>query len=156
MKKITIYTDGACNGNPGPGGYGAVLLYGGGGTVHRKEISAGFRHTTNNRMEIMGVIMGLEAVKEPCEITLFTDSMYLVDAVEKGWLERWRKNGWMRNKKDPALNADLWERLWHLLRTHRVRFQWVKGHAGNAENERCDKLAQEAAEASDGWAEDIT
>jgi len=140
MLKITIYTDGACSGNPGPGGYGAVLISG----HHRKEISGGEAQTTNNRMEIMGVIIGLEALKQPSEVELFSDSRYVVDAIEKGWVTRWRQNGWMRNKKDAALNVDLWERLLPLLDTHSVKFNWVKGHAGHPENERCDQLAREA------------
>lgn len=137
MKKVTIYTDGACSGNPGPGGYGVILMHG----EHKKELSGGSPETTNNRMELMGVITGLEALKAPCEVDIFTDSRYIVDAVEKGWAARWRKNGWMRNKKDPALNPDLWERLLSLCETHRVRFNWVRGHADNELNNRCDALA---------------
>jgi ribonuclease HI len=141
MKKITIYTDGACSGNPGPGGYGAVLIYG----THRKEISGGEAQTTNNRMEMTAVIKGLEMLKEPCEVAIFSDSRYVVDAIEKGWALRWQKNNWKRNKKEPALNPDLWEQLLNLLQQHKVTFHWVKGHAGNPENERCDFLATEAA-----------
>jgi ribonuclease HI len=155
MKKITIYTDGACSGNPGPGGYGAVLLYKHGGRTYRKELYGGFRRTTNNRMEIISVIAGLEALKEPCDVMLFSDSRYVVDAIAKNWLKRWRENGWKRNKKDPALNADLWEHLWNLLQKHTVQFNWVKGHDGNTENERCDALARQAIEESDNWAEDV-
>ncbi|ABZ85337.1 ribonuclease h [Heliomicrobium modesticaldum Ice1] len=140
-KEVTIYTDGACLGNPGPGGYGAVLIYG----EHRKELSEGFRDTTNNRMEMLAAIKALEALKEPCQVVLYSDSRYLVDAVTQGWARRWKANGWMRNKKDPALNVDLWERLLQLLERHQVEFRWVKGHAGNPENERCDKLATAAA-----------
>lgn len=140
MKKVQIYTDGACSGNPGPGGYGAVLVYG----SHRKEISGGEPQTTNNRMEILGVIRGLEMLKEPCEVALFSDSRYVVDAIEKGWAVRWQKNNWMRNKKEPALNPDLWEILLALLKRHRVTFHWIKGHAGHPENERCDELARAA------------
>ena len=143
MKKVTIYTDGACSGNPGPGGYGAVLLH----KSYRKELSGGEPQTTNNRMEILGAIVGLEALKEPCEVALYSDSKYLVDAIQQGWALRWQKNNWMRNKKDPALNPDLWERLLQLLGKHTVRFHWVKGHAGNPENERCDELARGAIEA---------
>jgi ribonuclease HI len=139
-----MYTDGACSGNPGPGGYGTVLIY----NAYRKELSDGFKQTTNNRMEISGVIAGLEALKEPCAVTLYSDSRYVVDAVEKGWAVRWRRNGWMRNKEEPALNADLWERLLVLLDKHSVKFNWVKGHAGNKENERCDELARKAADAA--------
>ncbi len=144
MNEVTIYTDGACSGNPGPGGYGTVLIY----NAHRKEISEGFKQTTNNRMEINGVIAGLEALKRPCSVTLYSDSRYVVDAIEKGWAARWRRNNWMRNKEEPALNADLWERLLVLLEKHNVKFNWVKGHAGNKENERCDELARKAAEAA--------
>ena len=140
MRKITIYTDGACSGNPGPGGYGVVLIYG----KHRKELSGGEAATTNNRMEIMGVIAGLEALNQPCEVALYSDSRYVVDAIEKGWVTRWQQNSWMRNKKEPALNVDLWERMLPLLQQHKVTFHWVKGHAGHPENERCDQLAREA------------
>ncbi|GAB6180122.1 hypothetical protein JCM14036_14410 [Desulfotomaculum defluvii] len=141
LKEITIYTDGACSGNPGPGGYGVVMLYKG----HRKELSAGYRNTTNNRMEMLAVIVGLETLKEKCTVTLYTDSQYVVNAIEKGWAKKWRANGWMRNKKEPALNADLWERMLKLCEFHQVKFIWVRGHAGNPENERCDQLAVEAA-----------
>ncbi|MCL1842889.1 MAG: ribonuclease HI [Defluviitaleaceae bacterium] len=140
MKKVTIYTDGACSGNPGPGGYGAVLVYG----CHRKEISGGEASTTNNRMEIMGVIKALELLKQPCEAEVFSDSRYVVDAIEKGWALRWQKNNWKRTKKEPALNADLWEILLKLLQTHKVKFHWIKGHDGHPENERCDALARAA------------
>ena len=140
MKKVTIYTDGACHGNPGPGGYGVVLLH----NTHRKELSGGEPETTNNRMELQAAIVGLEALKEPCDVELYSDSRYLVDAIKKGWAMRWRENNWMRNKKDPALNTDLWERLLSVLKKHIVHFHWVKGHAGNPENERCDTLAGEA------------
>ena len=138
---VTIYTDGACIGNPGPGGYGAVLIHGGA----RKELSGGFRLTTNNRMEMLAAIVGLAALKEPCEVTLYSDSRYVVDAMEKGWAERWRANGWRRNKKEYAVNPDLWERLLDLTGKHNVAFKWVRGHAGNRENERADRLAAEAA-----------
>ncbi|MEW6696315.1 MAG: ribonuclease HI [Bacillota bacterium] len=141
LKNVTLYTDGACSGNPGPGGYGVVLLY----KDHRKEMSGGFRDTTNNRMEILAAIVGLESLKEPCNVTLYTDSQYLINSIEKGWAKKWRANGWMRNKKEPALNADLWERLLKLCDTHRVKFIWVRGHSGNIENERCDRLAVEAS-----------
>jgi len=142
MKKVAIYTDGACSGNPGPGGYGAVLIYG----QHRKEFSGYEPETTNNRMEIMGVIVALEALKESCRVDLTSDSRYVVDAIEKGWIMRWKQNNWMRNKKEPALNVDLWERLLPLLDKHEVTFHWVKGHAGHPENERCDELARQAIE----------
>jgi len=140
MRKVTIYTDGACSGNPGPGGYGTVLIHG----EHRKELSGGEAQTTNNRMEIMAVIIGLEALKQPCEVALYSDSRYVVDAIEKGWVARWKQNNWMRNKKEAALNVDLWERMLPLLDTHKVTFHWVKGHAGHPENERCDELARAA------------
>lgn len=140
MKTVTIYTDGACSGNPGPGGYGTVLLYG----EARKELSGGYRLTTNNRMEILAVIKGLEALKEPCRVLLYSDSRYVVDAIEKGWVAKWRQNGWMRNKKERAQNVDLWERMTALLEKHQVSFHWVKGHADNPENERCDELARMA------------
>jgi len=139
MKTVDIYTDGACSGNPGPGGFGAVLLHG----TFRREISAGFALTTNNRMEVLAAIVGLEALKEPCVVNLYSDSRYLVDAIEKGWVTRWRANGWMRNKTDKAVNVDLWERLLIVLDRHNVNFHWVKGHAGHPENERCDELARE-------------
>ncbi len=137
MKKVEIFTDGACSGNPGPGGFGVVLRYNG----VEKELSGGAAETTNNRMELMGAITGLEALKEPCCVTLFSDSKYIVDAINCGWAEKWRDNGWMRTKKDKALNPDLWERLLELLTIHSVEFVWVKGHAGHPENERCDALA---------------
>ena len=140
-KAVTIYTDGACSGNPGPGGYGTVLQYG----EHRKELSGGFRKTTNNRMELLAVIKGLQALKHPCEVTVFSDSKYIVDAVNKGWAERWQANGWKRNKRDKALNPDLWARLLKLLDIHTVSVRWVKGHAGNPGNERADALAVAAS-----------
>ena len=141
MKKVTIYTDGACKNNPGSGGYGIVLQYG----ESRKELYAGYRLTTNNRMEILAAIIGLEALKEPCEVRLLSDSQYLVNAIEKGWARRWQTNGWMRNNKEKAVNPDLWEKLLGLCKAHKVRFEWVRGHAGNPENERCDELATSAA-----------
>ena len=140
MKTVTIYTDGACSGNPGQGGYGAVLLYG----SARKELSCGYQMTTNNRMETMAVIRALEALKEPCQVLLYSDSKYVVDAVEKGWVLKWKANSWKRNKKEMASNIDLWEELLKLLEYHTVQFIWVKGHADNVENERCDELAREA------------
>jgi len=144
LKRVTIYTDGACLGNPGPGGYGIVLLYKG----RRRELSGGYRETTNNRMEIMAAIVGLKALKEKCEATLYSDSEYLVKAMTKGWVKRWRKNNWRRNRKDKALNPDLWEQLLQLYEYHQVEFNWVKGHAKSAENNRCDELALEAAQQS--------
>jgi ribonuclease HI len=142
MKHITLYTDGGCINNPGPGGYGAVLVY----DSHRKELSGGFRRTTNNRMEIFAAIAGLEALKEPCTVTLVSDSQYLIYALQKGWARKWKANGWKRNGKEKALNPDLWDRLLNLCEIHRVQFQWIRGHAGHAENERCDELAKAAAQ----------
>ena len=145
MKEVVLYTDGSCSGNPGPGGYGAVLLFTDSkGNTIRKEFSDGESQTTNNRMEIMGVIKGLKSLNEPCKVTLYSDSRYVVDAIQKGWAIRWRNNGWMRNKKDKALNVDLWEQLLALLETHEVVCHWIKGHADNKENERCDELARGA------------
>jgi ribonuclease HI len=143
-KKVTIYTDGACVGNPGPGGYGIVLLYG----EHRRELSGGCQHTTNNRMELLAAIRGLEALKECCEVRLLSDSQYVVNGVMKGWAKRWRANGWRRNKDEFAENRDLWEQLLELCEKHRVVLEWVRGHAGNSENERCDQLATTAARGS--------
>lgn len=134
---VEIFTDGACSGNPGPGGYGAILRAGG----HTKEISGGEAATTNNRMELMGVISALSALKYPCDVILTTDSKYVVDSVTKGWAKGWRARGWVKSDKKPALNSDLWEKLLDLLEIHRVKFVWVKGHAGHPENERCDELA---------------
>ncbi|MBM4288292.1 MAG: ribonuclease HI [Deltaproteobacteria bacterium] len=144
IKKVTIYTDGACIGNPGPGGYGAVLLYG----PHRKEISGGFRRTTNNRMEIMAAIAALSALKIPCRVELFSDSQYLVNAMTKGWVQRWKARGWMRNQEDRAKNPDLWEKLLELCSRHQVSFHWIRGHNGHPDNERCDELAVTAAQAN--------
>jgi len=140
MKRVIMYTDGACSGNPGPGGYGVVLLYNG----NRKELSGGFNNTTNNRMEMTAVIKGLESLKESCYVSIYSDSKYIVDSINKGWAKRWRANGWMRNKKERALNPDLWERLLNLSQQHDINFNWVKGHADIEENERCDFLATEA------------
>ena len=141
MKKVEIFTDGACSGNPGPGGYGVILRSNG----QTKQLSAGFKQTTNNRMELRAVIEGLQALKEKCEVIVYSDSKYIVDAVEKGWARRWQANNWFRNKKERALNIDLWIRLLDLIAQHKVRFQWVKGHAGHPENELCDQLAVTAA-----------
>ena len=143
--KVTIYTDGACSGNPGPGGYGSVLQYG----DNSKELSGGFRRTTNNRMELLAVIEGLQSLKRPCEVTVFSDSKYIVDAVNKGWARRWQANGWKRNKRERALNPDLWAKLLKLLAAHKVSMQWVKGHAGNPGNERADALAVAASQDDD-------
>ncbi|MFZ5353100.1 MAG: ribonuclease HI [Bacillota bacterium] len=150
MKNINIYTDGACSGNPGPGGYGVVLIY----NDTRKELSGGYINTTNNRMEIMAVIKGLEALKTACNVTVYSDSKYVVDAIEKGWVYNWKSNGWMRNKKEKALNVDLWKRLLSLMELHKVTFKWVKGHADNVENQRCDQLAVQAYKQAD-LAEDV-
>ena len=137
MKEVMIFTDGACSGNPGPGGWGTILRFG----EHEKELSGGERETTNNRMELTAVIKGLEALKEPCRVTIVTDSKYVSDAVIKGWAKGWRKKGWKRSGGEPALNADLWERLLDLLEVHEAEFRWIKGHAGHPENERCDAMA---------------
>lgn len=137
MKKVEIFTDGACSGNPGPGGWGAILKYNG----VEKELSGGERSTTNNRMELTAVITALSALKEPCEVELYSDSKYIIDAVTKGWAAKWQANGWVKSDKKPALNSDLWEKLLALLKVHKVTFNWVKGHAGHPENERCDRLA---------------
>ena len=141
MKDVTIYTDGACRGNPGPGGWGAILVYG----VHELPLSGGEPVTTNNRMELMAAIEGLSRLKEPCRVTLYSDSKYLVDAVTQGWVYKWKASGWRRGK-EPAKNPDLWEKLLALLETHEVTLVWVKGHDGHAYNERCDRLATEAAD----------
>ena len=143
IKTVEIFTDGACSGNPGPGGYGVVLRFTANGKVYEKELSGGDSATTNNRMELLGVIMGLSALKEPCKVTLTTDSKYVVDSVTKGWVYGWKKKGWIKSDKKPALNVDLWEMLLPLLEKHDVTFNWVKGHAGHPENERCDRLAVE-------------
>ena len=141
MKKVEIFTDGACSGNPGPGGYGVILRFNG----NEKELSAGYKKTTNNRMELLAIIVGLEALKESCEVNLYSDSRYIIDALTKGWLTRWQANRWKRNKIDKVKNVDLWKRLLPLLEKHKINFHWVKGHAGHAENERCDVLAVQAA-----------
>ena len=137
MKTVTIYTDGACSGNPGPGGWGAILMYG----EHKKELSGGEKQTTNNRMELTGVIEALRALKEPCVVELYSDSKYVIDALQKGLAVSWRKKGWIKSDKKPALNPDLWETLLNLVETHDVRYHWVKGHASNPKNNRCDELA---------------
>ena len=142
MKTVTIYTDGACSGNPGPGGWGAVLRYRG----IEKELSGGEAMTTNNRMELTAVIRALEALKEPCVVELWSDSKYVVDALEKGWARSWQKKGWIKADKKPALNPDLWARLLELSEKHELRCHWVKGHADNAYNNRCDALAVAARE----------
>lgn len=139
MKKVEIFTDGACSGNPGPGGWGAILRY----KDTEKEISGGDSKTTNNRMEMTAAIEALSLLKEPCEVTLYSDSQYVCNALTKGWAKKWKANNWMRNKKEPALNPELWEKLLELYDKHKVTIVWVKGHAGHPENERCDRLAVE-------------
>ncbi|MBD9184316.1 MAG: ribonuclease HI [Clostridiales bacterium] len=137
MKTVTLYTDGACSGNPGPGGWGAILEFNG----TEKELSGGESRTTNNRMELTAVIEGLKALKEPCIVELYSDSKYVIDALEKGWAVGWQKRGWKKADKTPALNPDLWETLLKLCQLHQVRTHWVKGHAANEKNNRCDELA---------------
>ena len=137
MKQIEIYTDGACSGNPGPGGWGAVLRYNG----REKEISGGEAQTTNNRMELTAVIAALECLKEPCAVELYSDSKYVIDALSTGWAVSWRKKGWIKSDKKPALNVDLWEQLLKLTEAHEMHYHWVKGHADNEYNNRCDALA---------------
>ena len=142
MKTVELFTDGACSGNPGPGGWGAILRYNG----VEKELSGGEANTTNNRMELSAVIFGLKALKEPCAVMLYSDSQYVCNALKLGWAKKWRANGWMRNKKEPALNPELWAELLDLCEKHEVTVNWVKGHAGHPENERCDRLAVAAAQ----------
>lgn len=137
MKEVTIYTDGACSGNPGPGGWGAILSFHG----VEKEISGGEAETTNNRMELTAVIEALACLKEPCKVDLYSDSTYVINALEKGWVYGWKKRGWIKSDKKPALNVDLWERLLPLIATHDMTYHWVKGHASNPKNNRCDELA---------------
>ncbi|MGM9641876.1 MAG: ribonuclease HI [Eubacteriales bacterium] len=142
MKEVKIYTDGACRGNPGPGGWGAILVCG----EHEKELTDGEANTTNNRMELLGAIRALEELKYPCLVTITTDSKYLCDAVNKGWAKSWKAKGWIKADKKPAANPDLWERLLALLEKHEVKFVWVKGHDGHPYNERCDALATASAD----------
>ena len=137
MKTVILYTDGACSGNPGPGGWGAILEYMG----HEKELSGGEANTTNNRMELTAVIKGLMALKEPCVVELYSDSKYVIDGLSKGWAVSWRSRGWVKADKKPALNPDLWEQLLALTEKHQMRYHWVKGHAENPDNNRCDELA---------------
>jgi len=138
---VYIYADGACSGNPGPGGWGAILRCG----EKETELSGGEVHTTNNRMELTGVITALSKLKRPCNVIVTTDSRYVADGINKGWAKSWRRNNWVKSDKKPALNADLWERLLELCETHTVKFDWIKGHAGHSENERCDALAVQKA-----------
>ena len=142
MKKVEIYTDGACSGNPGAGGWGTILVYNG----HEKELSGGEANTTNNRMEMMAVIEGLKALKEPCEVVLTSDSQYVCNAITKGWAKSWQKNNWIKSDKTQAKNADLWEEMLKLLAVHKVNIVWVRGHNGHPYNERCDKLAVEQSQ----------
>lgn len=142
MKEVEIFTDGACKGNPGPGGWGSILRYKG----TEKEISGGEANTTNNKMELTAVIEALRLLKEPCKVTLYSDSQYVCNALKLGWAKKWQANNWMRNKKEPALNPDLWEALLKLCDVHQMEIVWVKGHAGHPENERCDRLAVAQAE----------
>ena len=137
MKQVDIFTDGACSGNPGPGGWGAILRYNG----TDKEISGGEKLTTNNRMELTAVIEALKLLKEPCEVTLWTDSKYVADGLGKGWAAGWKKNGWRKADKKPALNPDLWDELLNLNDKHTIKIQWIKGHASHPENEKCDRMA---------------
>ena len=137
MKTVILYTDGACSGNPGPGGWGAILEYQG----YEKEFSGGEENTTNNRMELTAVIEGLSKLKEPCIVELYSDSKYVIDGLEKGWAEGWKKRGWIKSDKKPALNPDLWDQLLTLTHIHQMRYHWVKGHAENPKNNRCDEMA---------------
>ena len=141
MKKVTVYTDGSSLGNPGPGGYGAILMYNG----HEKIVEGGEAHTTNNRMELRGVIEALKALKEPCEVALYSDSKYVIDCITQGWVYNWRDNNWRKADKSEALNIDLWQETLSLLQVHQVKFFWVKGHADNEYNNRCDKIATDFA-----------
>ncbi|MFC5050117.1 ribonuclease HI [Rubritalea spongiae] len=142
MQNVTIYTDGSSRGNPGPGGYGAVLIAG----KHKKELSGGFAKTTNNRMELMAAIVALEALKKPCAVELVSDSKYVIDAMRLGWIHGWKKKGWSRGPNKPLKNAELWQRLEKAAASHQMTWTWVKGHAGNPMNERCDELAFGCAE----------
>lgn len=142
MKKVTLYTDGACSGNPGPGGYGAILIYKG----IEKEISGGELNTTNNKMEIMAVIKGLEYLKEPCEVTVYSDSAYVVNTIEKGWIYSWQKNNWIKSDKSKVKNVELWNKMLELMKVHKIKFVKVKGHADNEFNNRCDRLAVKETE----------
>lgn len=141
MKRVTIFTDGSCLGNPGPGGWAAILRFG----RHEKELTGGEPVTTNNRMEMMAAVQALSALKEPCEVELWSDSQYLINAFEKKWVDTWLRNGWRTAAKEPVKNVDIWEQLIELTRKHKVRFNYVRGHAGHPENERCDVLAREVA-----------
>ncbi len=147
LKKVRVFSDGAARGNPGPGGYGAILSFvDAKGDTHIKELSCGYSCTTNNRMELLGVIVALEALKSPCDVVVVTDSKYVVDAFNQHWIDGWLKRGWKNSKKEPVANIDLWKRLLAAMDDHEVHFEWVKGHAGHPENERCDELATAAAD----------
>ena len=150
MKKVEIYTDGACSGNPGPGGWGAVLRYRSGEKVYEKELSGGDASTTNNRMELTAFIEALGLLKEPCEVHFCSDSQYVINGLEKGWAKSWRARGWKKADKSPALNPDLWEKALELAEKHTITYVWVKGHAGHPENERCDQLAVAQSKAHGG------
>lgn len=153
--KVSIFSDGSSRGNPGPGGYGTILRYvDSQGNVHERELSQGFEKTTNNRMELLGAIVGLEALNRPCDVVLTSDSKYLIDAFNKGWIDNWQKKDWRKADKKPVLNKDLWQRLLKAMAPHHVTFNWVEGHAGHEENERCDKLATNAAD-NGPWLKDI-
>lgn len=150
MQEVAIYTDGSARGNPGNGGFGALLRFvDAHGVTHEKELAEGYQLTTNNRMELLGVIRALEALKAPCKVTVQTDSKYVSDAFNQHWIESWQRKGWKNAKKEPVANRDLWEELLKLVNYHRVSFTWIKGHAGHPENERCDELATSAADGSD-------
>ena len=146
MKQVTIYTDGACSGNPGPGGWGAILMYG----AHKRELSGGEADTTNNRMELTAVIRALSLLKEPCIVELWSDSKYVIDGLSKGWAKGWKAKGWVKSDKKPALNPDLWEQALEQEARHKITYVWVKGHAGHPENERCDQLAVAQSQAHGG------
>ena len=146
MKQVTIYTDGACSGNPGPGGWGAILMYG----AHKRELSGGEADTTNNRMELTAVIRALSLLKEPCIVELWSDSKYVIDGLSKGWAKGWKAKGWVKSDKKPALNPDLWEQALEQEARHKLTYVWVKGHAGHPENERCDQLAVAQSQAHGG------
>ncbi len=150
MKQIEIFTDGACSGNPGPGGWGAVLRYRAGERVFEKELSGGDTNTTNNRMELTALIRALQELKEPCAVTLCSDSKYVIDALQKGWAKGWRARGWKKADKSPALNVDLWEQALVQQERHQLSYVWIKGHAGHPENERCDRLAVEESKKHGG------
>ena len=150
MKKVEIYTDGACSGNPGPGGWGALLRYRSGDKVYEKELSGGDASTTNNRMELTAFIEAVGLLKEPCEIRYCSDSQYVINGLEKGWAKGWRARGWKKADKSPALNPDLWAKALDLAEQHRITYVWVKGHAGHPENERCDQLAVAQSKAHGG------